>query len=96
MLEKWVFMCIKNLNNVWLQKDNFGQKMTLDNTQQDIFGSQTHILRFCQNKKISTYNIKLCTTFVFTFLFSDNFFCGLEGEKKSIYCKDFETQFTAI
>ena len=36
-------MCIKNLNNGRLQKDHFGQKMTLDNTQQDIFGSQAHI-----------------------------------------------------
>ena len=43
MLEKWVLMCIKNLNNARLQKDHFGQKMTSDNTQQDIFGSQAHI-----------------------------------------------------
>ena len=43
MVEKSVFMCIKNLNNARLQKDHFGQKMTSDNTQQDIFGSQAHI-----------------------------------------------------
>ena len=36
-------MCIKNLNYARLQKDHFGQKMTSDNTQQDIFGSQTDI-----------------------------------------------------
>ena len=34
---------MKNLNNAQLQKENFGQKMTSDNTQQDIFGSQAHI-----------------------------------------------------
>ena len=69
-------MCIKNLNNVRLQKNHFGQKMTSDNTQQDIFGYQTHILGFRQNKKkIATYNLKLSTTFVLTVLFSDDFFC---------------------
>ena len=43
MVEKRVFMCIKNLSNARLQKDNFGQEMTSDNTHQDIFGSQAHI-----------------------------------------------------
>ena len=44
-------MCIKSLNNAQLQKDHFGQKMTSDNTQQDIFGSQAHFFRFRQNRK---------------------------------------------
>ena len=43
MVEKWIFMCRKNLNNPRLQKDHFGQKMTSENTQQDIIGSQAHI-----------------------------------------------------
>ena len=43
MAEKLVFMCKKNLNNARLQKDHLGQKMTLYNTRQDIFGSQAHI-----------------------------------------------------
>ena len=82
MVEKWVFMCIKNLNNAQLQKENFGQKMTSDNTQQDIFGSLTHIFEISsKQKEIATYNIKLSTTFVLTILFSDNFFCRFEGEE---------------
>ena len=40
---KWVFMCTENLNNAELRKDHLGQKMTLDDTQQDIFSSQAHI-----------------------------------------------------
>ena len=40
---KMSFHVHKNLNNARLQKDHFGEKMTLDNTQQDIFGSQAHI-----------------------------------------------------
>ena len=42
---------------------------------------KTTFLRFCQNKKIATHKVKLSTTFVLTILFSDNFFCGLEGEE---------------
>ena len=62
-------MCIKkNLNNAQLQKDHFGQKMTLDNTQQDIFEILSKL------KKIATYNIRLSTTFGLTILFSDDFF----------------------
>ena len=38
-------MCMKNLNNARLQKENFGKKMTSDNTQQDIFDSQAQIFK---------------------------------------------------
>ena len=41
--EKRVFICIKSFHNAQLICKNFGQKMTLANTQQDIFGCQTHI-----------------------------------------------------
>ena len=34
---------MKSLNDARLQKDHFGPKMASDNTQQDIFSSQTHI-----------------------------------------------------
>jgi len=64
---KWVFMCIKYLNNARLQKDHFGQKMTSDNTQQEIFGSQTHIfVIFFQNLHPfrDVLKIKLLSTFL--------------------------------
>ena len=43
MVEKGVFMRLKNLNNALLHRDHFVQKMTSDNTQQDIFGPQAYI-----------------------------------------------------
>ena len=66
-------MCIKNFNNAQLQKDHSCQKMTSDNTQQHIFGSQIHIFEISsKQKKIATYEIKLSATFVLTTLFSDD------------------------
>ena len=44
-------MCIKNLNDAQLQKDNFGQKMTSDNNQQTFLALKPTFLRFRQNKK---------------------------------------------
>ena len=66
MVENLVFLCKKILNNARLQKDHFGQKMTSDNTQQDIFGSQTHIFQILQRNFHpfrDIFKIKLLSTF---------------------------------
>jgi len=54
----------KNLNDARLQKDN---------NQQTFLALEPTFLRFRQNKKIATYNVKLSTTFVLNILFSDDF-----------------------
>ena len=63
----------KILNNARLQKDHFGQKMTPANTQQDIFGSQTHIFQILSNKKILPNTLN-CLQLLFLFSLTI-FFC---------------------
>ena len=88
MEEKRVFMCIKSFHNARLICKNFGQKMTSANTQQDIFGCQTHIFAILsKQKKFANYNIKLSTTFVLNIFFSDDFFFGLEVEGIEIFAR---------